>query len=571
MSSARRASSTRGAPHAAPASAASRLRASPVAALALACACSSSCGGAEQSTPPPAPSRAVARATGEGAIDPAAGARLAAWGARRGCPPFLGDTSDLAPALAKRLLDGSRDTLRWARGELMRGGPDCVAALEKLVAENLPEPAHATRVVAALEVLGSRTDDAGRVAATRALGHPADSVRIAALAVLRNHPDPADWDAIHALLPGASDDLRQHARAALGRSDPRRTALLALAEVRGGFGDERLCAGLSARGDEELLAQLRASLPSASGAVAVHLLASLAAAGDELARKDLLALLVEESVVQRQNAATACAEAGLRELLLEARDDADESIRLLCVKQLADGVVQGSLEFLRDALDDPAAEPRAAALEALAALGDRQAVDRGVAMLAGTTDDRNLALRSLRPLFERDAELRARVLDRLFELRPPEAGAARREIDRALALVPDERAARALAEAARGDSELVQGRSAHRFYCDLLGGMGRAGLDRLRELRADERDVARRVDIAWAMSFGRDDPARAALQGVLDEARAHPAERFLAAELLVRLGPASSIAPRLKRAAMSIDEPAWRGAFNCLLWDSYAK
>jgi hypothetical protein len=504
-------------------------------------------------------------------FDPAADERLAAWWGRRGCPPFFGDTSDLAPALAKRLLDGSRDTLRWARGELMRGGPECVAELERLVAENMVEPAHATRVVAALEILGSRSDRAGRAAALRALAHPADSVRIAALAVLRNQPEPSDWDAIHALLPGASDDLRQHARAALKRCDPRRAAVFALAEVRAGFGDERLCAGLAARGDDELAALARESLPHASGAVAVHLLAALAAAGDEAARGELSSLLRHESTVQRQNAATACAEADLRELLLLAREDDDSSIRLLCVKQLADGSVPGALDFLRDALDDAAAEPRAAALEALAALGDQQAIDRCVALLGGTTDDRNLALRALRPLVERDAGLRARLLERLFELRPAEAGPARREIDRALAMVPDERSARALADAARGDAHSVQGRSAHRWYCDLLGGMGPAGLERLLAMRTEEHDVARRVDIAWALSFGRDDPARAALQGVLDEAGAHPAERFLAAELLVRLGPAAQVAPRLKRAALSIDDPAWRGAFNCLLWESYAK
>jgi hypothetical protein len=514
---------------------------------------------------------AGSRASGADAFDPSADERLAAWWGKRGCPPFFGDTTNLAPALAKRLLDGSRDTLRWARGELMRGGPECVAELERLAAENMAEPAHATRVVAALEVLGSRTDRTGRAAALRALAHPADSVRIAALAVLRNHPDPADWDAIQALVPGSSDDLRQHARSALKQCDPRRAARLALAETRAGLGDERMCAGLAARGDAELVALVREALPAASGAVAVHLLAALAAAGDDVARRDLASMLRDESVVLRQNAATACAEAELREMLLEAREDDDASIRLLCVKQLADGSVPGALEFLRDALDDAAAEPRAAALEALVASGDPQAIDRGVALLAGTTDDRNLALRALRPLFERDSRLRERVLQRLLEMRPAEAGSARREIDRALAMVPDERSARVLADAARGDLQSVQGRSAHRWYCDLLGGMGRPGLERLQAMRADERDIARRVDIAWALSFGRDDAARAALHGVLDEAGAHPAERFLAAELLVRLGPAAQVAPRLKRAALSIDDPAWRGAFNCLLWESYAK
>jgi len=530
----------------------------------LAPACDS--GGPREAKPqPPDPSPARVE------FDPAGDERFAVLWSKRGCPPFLGDTSDLAPVLAHRLLDGSRDTLRWVRGELMQGGPECASELERLLAESLVVPAHATRAVAILEVLGSMPGGVGRAGAKRALRHRSDSVRIAALAVLRNHPSQADWDDIQNLLPGASDDLRQHARATLKACDSRRAAFEALAEVRAGIGDEGLCAGMSFKDDAELAAQAREALSVAPLGVAVHLLAGLAATGDEDARTRLSAILRDESVSVRQSAAAACVEAGLRDLLLASGGDEDGSIRLLCVKQLADGKVAGSRALLRDRLDDLEAEPRAAALEALVLLGDLQAIDRAVAMLGGSQEDRNIALRALRTILERDAELRTRVLQRLLELRPSIAGPGRREIDRALALVPDPRAAALLAGAARGDADIVQGRSSHRWYCDLLGGMGAVGLERLVAMRSDEADLARRIDLAWAMSFGRDEPARRALQGVLDDAAAHPAEKLLAADLLVRLGPASDVAPRLKRVAMSIHDPAWRGAFNCLLWDSYAK
>lgn len=503
-------------------------------------------------------------------FDPASDERLQVLLSRSQCAPFLGDTSDLAPALVQRLADGSRDSLRWVRAELMRGGPGIVAELERMVAENLGQPAHATRAMAALDMLGSLPGDEGRPSALRALAHSGDTVRIAALAVLRNHPAPSDWEAIAGLLPGASDDLAMHARAALLACDPVRAGRLALEELAAGRGDERLCAGLSRASDPQLLAAMKLAEAGAPLGIRVHLLAGLARSGDADATAELGRLLASDAASTRQAAATACTEAELDGLLLRVARDEDPALRLLCVKRSAALAVDGAAGVLRDALDDPAEDVRAAALEALARIRDPQAIDTAWTMLDANPLLRNLALRCLRPLFEADAATRRRFTARLIELRPEVEGPAAREIDRALAMLPDEDAAQLLAAKAATTPGEIQGVTAHRWYCDLLGGMGPAGTARLRTALATERDPARRLDLIWALSFTRDDEARAVLRGIVDGADSGPYDILMAAELLVRLGPATETAPLLKRAAMKVDEPKARGALNCLLWDSYA-
>lgn len=535
----------------------------PLAVLLLACA---SCGdGAGAGDPAPAGSAAAA-----GTFDPARDERLAVALSRSGCAPFLGDTSELAPVLVQRLLDGSRDSLRWVRAELMRGGPAVVAELERVVAENIGQPAHATRTMAALDMLGSMEDDAGRPSALKALACPGDTVRIAALAVLRAHPSPADWDSILALLPGASDDLAQHVRAALLACDPLRAGRMALDELAAGRGDERLCAPLAAAESPELLERMRAAKDSAPPAIRVHLLAGLARSGDAAAGSELEQMLTAETAALRQAAATACAGAGLDRLLLRVAKDQDPALRLLCVKRCASLAFDGAALVLRDALDDDSEDVRAAALEALARVRDPHAVDTAWSMIGLNALARSTALRCLRPLLEADPSVRGRFTARLLELRPQLEGPAAREIDRALALVPDEEAASFLAAKAQTVPGDVQGVTAHRWYCDLLGGMGGPGAARLRTMLRAERDPERRIDLVWALSFARDDDARAALRGIVDGADSGPYDILLAAELLVRLGPAAETAPLLKRAAMKVEDPRARGALNCLLWDSYA-
>lgn len=501
---------------------------------------------------------------------PAQDDRLAVLLARTNCGPFLGDTSNLVPVLVQRLVDGSRDTLRWVRPELMQGGAETVLELERLIAANFDQGAYAARVVAALDILGSMSTPAGRPAALRCLAHPTDSVRIAALAVLRKHPQAQDWDRLLGVGVGASDDLLLHLRAALLACDPVRAGHMALDEIADGRADERICAPLAAASDQTLVARMRVVLPSAPATVRAHVLAGLTRNGDAQAGEELRRQLTSDSAVERQAAVTATVTAGLDELLLLVARDEDPAIRLIVVKQLAPFRITGAREAVRDALDDTAEDVRLAALEALAAVGDAQALDTALTLLDVNPVARTTALRALRPVLLTDPALRARCLERLRRQRPDDDGVGAREVDRALALLPDGEAAAYLIDKALRVKAVIQGVPAHRWYAELVGGMGAPGLQVLQQRLAVEQDPERRLDLIWALSFGRDEPARQALLQIVDGATSLPYDILLAADLLVRLGPATEHAPLLKRAALKLPPSDARAALNCLLWDSYA-
>ena len=50
-----------------------------------------------------------------------------------------------------------------------------------------------------------------------------------------------------------------------------------------------------------------------------------------------------------------------------------------------------------------------------------------------------------------------------------------------------------------------------------------------------------------------------------------PYEILVAADYLVRLGPASEVAPILKRVALRLEHPEVRPALQCLLWRFYGE
>ena len=535
-------------------------------ARALACAMLLALAGCTQESETPQTQQSGASSTWV----PASDDRLAVLLARTNCGPFLGDTSNLVPVLVQRLVDGSRDTLRWVRPELMQGGTDTVLELERLIAANMDQVAYAARVVAALDILGSMSAPAGRPAALRCLAHPTDSVRIAALAVLRKHAHTDDWDRLLGLRVGASDDLLLHLRAALLACDAVRAGHMALDEIVEGRADERLCASLAAASEANLVARMRVVLPAAPATVRTHLLAGLARNGDAQAKADLRTQLTSASAVERQAAVTAIVTAGLDELLLLAARDEDPAIRLIVVKQLAPMQHNGARDVVRDALDDTADDVRLAALEALAAVSDPQALDTAFTMLDLNPVARTTALRAVRPALLTEAPVRARFLERVLAQRPAADGPGAREVDRALALIPDSAAATFLMEQAVTAQVVIQGVPAHRWYAELVGGMGAAGLSVLLQRLTLEQDPERRLDLIWALSFGRDEAARQALLQIVDGETSHPYDILMAADLLVRLGPAMEHAPLLKRAALKLPPSDARAALNCLLWDSYA-
>ena len=98
---------------------------------------------------------------------------------------------------------------------------------------------------------------------------------------------------------------------------------------------------------------------------------------------------------------------------------------------------------------------------------------------------------------------------------------------------------------------------------------GPAGIELLRERWRTETELGARFDLLWSASLGHDQGTREFLLEVLEAERSAPHERLYAAERLAREGPASVVAPRIKRANLRMRDPIFRPAMNCLLWRWY--
>ena len=59
--------------------------------------------------------------------------------------------------------------------------------------------------------------------------------------------------------------------------------------------------------------------------------------------------------------------------------------------------------------------------------------------------------------------------------------------------------------------------------------------------------------------------------GLVDDESIHPYERLYAADRAIRIGPASRVAPALKRAYQACTDPRLRPALQCLLWTWYGQ
>src|SRR5262249_46273138 len=158
--------------------------------------------------------------------------------------------------------------------------------------------------------------------------------------------------------------------------------------------------------------------------------------------------------------------------------------------------------------------------------------DQGLAMLRGDRAELERALATLRDSWALDPAWAKRALDLLLQLRSGELAPVkvdRGALDRAIAQVPLAAAAEALyasAKSAQGGRDHLP---AHRWYLMQAGNTGPTGRSWLSERWAEEGDPRRRVDVAMAVSYGKDDASRKFLLRVVDDERSTPPEILYAA------------------------------------------
>ncbi len=496
---------------------------------------------------------------------------------------FSGDTSQLLPVLVSKLESGSMKVLHNVREELAREGSAAVPELVRLVRRLYTEPHGSHAVVNSLGVL--RLSDAGGdpealVLLRDCLGHPQQTVRTAAVKALSRHATAELYDDLLSLMPAVDELTRATLLTALHQADGRRFEdTLAGWIIAGEYpGLWSQAARSVAQSADEATGAKFADFAAGLGdpATRAFLLATGARAGDASASERLVELIAEDDPQLRGTGLSALEFSGLYEPAIPVlRGDPVPALRAMAVGLLAlhtDDLA--AREALRDALADVDDTVRQASLSALLAAGDAGAADFAVDALTGPQRDLQLAVRAMAQNWEANPGLDGRVLTTLTELLDERSVRPLREratLYQAIGQVPGETSALLLLDAAASERGDHQGMSAYRWFTIQASNTGPLGRAVLFERWRSEPDLERRLDLLWAATVSDDELSATTLREVLQGERSAPHERLFAAERLAQNGPASEVAPLIKRATLRESDPVFRPAMNCLLWRWYGR
>jgi hypothetical protein len=497
--------------------------------------------------------------------------------------PFLADTTDMTSILVSKLVRGQLDPLRQAKTELAQMEENALPDLRRLFERSLADPDGAVPILNVLAVLGAMDSSAGHDLLVAGLSRPQDTVRMEAIRGLSRHGGREDYDRLMALVPISSPDVLREIGAALVTADRERyeddfAAWLLEPNEKRENGElwEGAPERVSVARRPEILAKFEQLLEKTDGETHAYLAACLAASGNAAALADLRKGLKEGGPQERSLVVRAATAVGLAmECAGVLAEDRDESVRSLAARAIAAmPATPETTDALRKGLRDRSPLVREPCILALVLRGDAEARDQGLAMLRGDRAELERALATLRDAWSADPAYAKQALDLLQNLRSGELAPVRVDrgaLDRAIAQVPLAAAAEVLYASAKTANGEIDRLSAHRWYLMQAGNTGPAGRSWLAERWAEEGDPVRRVDVAMAVSYGKDDASREFLLEVVDDERSTPLEILYAANLLVHQGPAAVVAPRLKRVALRIADARVRPALNCLLWQWYGE
>lgn len=491
--------------------------------------------------------------------------------------PFLRDTSDALHVLVERLAGRQQDPLTRAKEELVAIGEPALPELQRFLAAQMSEPGGGPRLLNVLAVVSQLETPNARPLLLRALEHPQESVRIAAIKGLVRHPDPADYDRLAGMLPLSGGDTQALIAQALLADDRARAESDLCAWMPAGTNRatwQTLVLAAVATKRAETVACLPALVPQAPLELQHYLRAALAQHGDAAALATQREFLRNGRAPERQLAALAFDAAGLtRELLYTLTTDGELKLRELAADRLAKLPDEPEVRaVLARGLADTTREVRRVCLIALAERGDAAACDQALELLKGDKADLEDALAALRGPWRTERKLAVRGFTILRELWDGTAGTPRverRSIARAIALVPLRDAAELLYASIAGEREPIAQLTPHEWYTQQIGNIGVEGAEFLRERWRAEPDPVRRLDLAAGSIYEHDASAREFLLGALDDPRVTACEGLWIAEQLAQRGPTSEIAPKLKRYTLGVSDARVRPALNALLWRWY--
>jgi hypothetical protein len=497
------------------------------------------------------------------------------------CPlpeAFVYDTSDMIPVLVSKLETGHRDPQKVAKAELAAIGdpamPELRRAFDKAFQDRNGEPC----LLNILTVASLTSTDSGRVILLRGLEHPAEAVRMSAVRGLKRHPRPEDYDRLRDLLPISTADMQVLIASALAACDKKRLEDDYVAQPT----DDRLRAfqrsvvfQISDTKRPDVIAIFVRAYPTAEPETQAFMAAAAARMGNGEAHSVILAWLKDESTERRQLAVQAMIRAGLvAELAPRLREEKEDAIREGVAAAIAELAPTAETRgWLSAGLSDRSRNVRMTCLLALVKQKDAAAENAALELLKGDSIDLANGLRALRDAWKTDAALAERALSILVRLRAREIEPVRvgpAALDRAIAQVPLEAAARYLYELAQKTPGEVDGLPAHRWYLQQAGNTGEAGWSYLSSRWDEEQDPARRMDLVMACSYElSSERTLEFLIRVAESERSTPIEVLYAADFLVHRGPADRVAPLLKRLTLRIEDPNVRRALNCMLGEWY--
>ncbi len=501
------------------------------------------------------------------------------------CPPeqsrfYDRDTADPVAILIDKLSNGQQEPLRRAKEELGAMGARSVDALRRVIERNSTEVFLAPYAQNAIEAAGMNSDPEVREFLLRAIDHPQEGIRRAALrSLLSRHVRPEDFDRLLAHVQAFEPHAMQRAFVVgLFDADRERAEDLVLDWIESGT-NESLWINvlpLFAEARRPEVGRAAGELLERVGSFQRPFLAAAAArAGSEEALAYLLELLENRDPNARTRAVQALVSAGRAEdLVTPMRQDENVNVRVLAVEGLAtiDGWNEQRRDWLMEAVSDISAQVRSQALALLVAKGDAQAIDFAIEYLALEVDLVQAALNALKEPVRADPALASRMFEALMRRyenerhRPLQDRAATLK---ALGIVPLAEAAAFLHEVGvEAGLDRIEGLRAHEWLMIQAANTGQPGLEWMCAELAREADPRRRIDLFWAIGTHRNETAREALLEVAEGTAHSPYEVLFVAGRLVKIGPTEVLAPRLKRVSYTLEGDV-RRALQCLLWRWY--
>ena len=487
---------------------------------------------------------------------------------------------DLLPILMEKLEQGRGDPLKRAKEELGALGEEAGGELRRFFDRNFANALAAPLLENALDAASLNSSEAAHELLLRALQHPMNTVRHRAMLGLSGQAArETDFEFFRKLLDESSDgnEIRRLQVRVLFQADPDRAARLGIEWIEAGREPalwSEFLTRLPVSTDPDVLAGASRIWDTVDNRQTAWLAVPAVRAGDERARAWLDEELEANPHGARLSAIQALGMAGMEHEIVEAlRYDLEPELRVIALAALGDMRSEESRIALEAALDDPNPSVRSQALKSLCARHDPQGIARALSQLGEETGDLQSALLALREPVDADPEVARAMFEALVERHELESHRPyqqRTPTFKAMGQVPLREATRFLrAIGLEAEGERLEGLRAHDWLMIQASNTGAEGRQFLFEELAGETDPLRRLDLIAAIGSTREADARELLLGVLEGAAYAPTEKLMAASRLVKIGPAGTIAPRVKRVAWEMGDPDVQKALNCLLWEWY--